>query len=509
MKKLLVALLTSAFFFLLATKGVEAALGCSASLFTSAEPGQFTPVNGQVIPATLQNAPYVGYRLDPQDVSGANAIDINRMRIHWCWRNTEGLGLGYGACQSNSLSTQELSDTRIIIVNQQSYLVGRLDAYTGSQPNTQWEVAPWLDGQRTCLNEGTSIVRTGEVAEYTCGVPGVSATYTNQQVHVGVAVSAAGMDNRTNADGSPQRTYYAMIKPQGFNLTGGWATGPLILDGDRYEGGVTAELPNGNYTVVIADNSNLMCKTITDNFDIRNCAVFPQCSTTLTVNTEDPDDQVDYDDRDQTIDDAAQNMGDVPYDTITPFSLCRQIPILTTTDIDRQVAQIQDPETAANLRTRLQQNANKQRQEKRKCCLCTYGTNAVDPETGACQGEIGTPGQTDRESYYFRRDFKPGIYTAVGCIGADSESIVTRLVRIGIGLAGGIALLMILAGAFLFTTSQGEPKRASQAKELITSAIMGLVFIIFSVTLLQFIGVEILHIPGFGATDETGQAVQQ
>jgi hypothetical protein len=94
---------------------------------------------------------------------------------------------------------------------------------------------------------------------------------------------------------------------------------------------------------------------------------------------------------------------------------------------------------------------------------------------------------------------KSGIWTAIGCIETSStESIVGKLMTVGISIAGGIALLMILGAAFLFATSEGEPKRTSEAKEILTSAIVGLIFIIFSVTILQFIGVNILHIPGFG-----------
>lgn len=91
-----------------------------------------------------------------------------------------------------------------------------------------------------------------------------------------------------------------------------------------------------------------------------------------------------------------------------------------------------------------------------------------------------------------------GIWTAIGCIEAQPQSIVATVVRIGLGLAGGVAILMILAAAFLFSTSQGDPKRTTQARDLITSAVIGLLFIIFSVTILQFIGVSILQIPDFG-----------
>lgn len=95
-------------------------------------------------------------------------------------------------------------------------------------------------------------------------------------------------------------------------------------------------------------------------------------------------------------------------------------------------------------------------------------------------------------------DERQGVWTAIGCVEASPQSIITTVITIGMGLAGGIAMLMILAAAFLFSTSQGDPKRTSQARDLVTSAVIGLIFIIFSVTILQFIGVNILRIPDFG-----------
>lgn len=91
-----------------------------------------------------------------------------------------------------------------------------------------------------------------------------------------------------------------------------------------------------------------------------------------------------------------------------------------------------------------------------------------------------------------------GIWTAIGCIKRDPTEIVQNLLRVGLGMGGGVALLMILAAGFLFSISQGDPKRTGEAKELITAAITGLLFIIFSVVILQFIGYTVLKIPGFG-----------
>lgn len=93
-----------------------------------------------------------------------------------------------------------------------------------------------------------------------------------------------------------------------------------------------------------------------------------------------------------------------------------------------------------------------------------------------------------------------GIWTAVGCIPTNATSIVQTLIKIGLSVAGGVALLMILAASFIFSTSQGDAKRTNEAKELITSAVIGLLFIIFSVTMLQFVGISVLHIPGFGSS---------
>lgn len=89
------------------------------------------------------------------------------------------------------------------------------------------------------------------------------------------------------------------------------------------------------------------------------------------------------------------------------------------------------------------------------------------------------------------------VWTAIGCIPTDHTSIIQVFIKLGVVSGGGISLLIILAGSFMLSISQGDPKKTSEAKEMITSAIIGLIFIIFSVSILQLIGVQILHIPGF------------
>ena len=89
------------------------------------------------------------------------------------------------------------------------------------------------------------------------------------------------------------------------------------------------------------------------------------------------------------------------------------------------------------------------------------------------------------------------IWTAIGCIPTDSNGILTAFVRLALSMGGGIVLLMTLAAAFQLTTSKGDPKATEEAKNKITAAVSGLLFIIFSMVLLKTIGVTVLQIPGF------------
>lgn len=87
--------------------------------------------------------------------------------------------------------------------------------------------------------------------------------------------------------------------------------------------------------------------------------------------------------------------------------------------------------------------------------------------------------------------------TAVGGISTDPAKFVGFILKLFLGLAGGIALLLIISSGYRLMASQGNPEKIQEAKEVLTAAIVGLLFIIFSLVLLQTIGVDILQIPGF------------
>lgn len=87
--------------------------------------------------------------------------------------------------------------------------------------------------------------------------------------------------------------------------------------------------------------------------------------------------------------------------------------------------------------------------------------------------------------------------TALGCIETTPAGIIQKLFGLSLGIAGGIAFLMIILGAMQIQTSAGNPERVNQGKEIVEGAITGLLLIIFAVFILRIIGVNLLGIPGF------------
>jgi len=92
---------------------------------------------------------------------------------------------------------------------------------------------------------------------------------------------------------------------------------------------------------------------------------------------------------------------------------------------------------------------------------------------------------------------KDAVWTAFGCISTDPSGFFGSILKVGIGIGGGIAFLLILFGGFQILTSAGDPEKLQAGREVVTSAITGLLLIIFSIFLLRLIGVNIFGIPEF------------
>ncbi|KKQ92198.1 MAG: hypothetical protein UT58_C0003G0022 [Microgenomates group bacterium GW2011_GWC1_39_7b] len=93
-----------------------------------------------------------------------------------------------------------------------------------------------------------------------------------------------------------------------------------------------------------------------------------------------------------------------------------------------------------------------------------------------------------------------GINTAIGCLNvlSSQEQFLGSLLKWAVGVGGGIAFLLIVYAGFMVMTSAGDPERLKAGQELLTSAISGLILLIFSIFILKFIGVDILGLNEFG-----------
>ena len=90
-----------------------------------------------------------------------------------------------------------------------------------------------------------------------------------------------------------------------------------------------------------------------------------------------------------------------------------------------------------------------------------------------------------------------GVETGLGCIPTQPQDLVKWILKYAILMGGGIAFLLSVFGGVSIILAGGNPEKINAGKEIIGSALTGLLFIIFSVFLLRFIGYDILQLPGF------------
>lgn len=88
------------------------------------------------------------------------------------------------------------------------------------------------------------------------------------------------------------------------------------------------------------------------------------------------------------------------------------------------------------------------------------------------------------------------VETALGCIPGNHEEMVKWIFPYLLGLGGLLAFGLIVFSGIQILTSGGNPEKIQGAKETITSAITGLLFIILSLFLLRLIGINILGLKG-------------
>ncbi len=160
-----------------------------------------------------------------------------------------------------------------------------------------------------------------------------------------------------------------------------------------------------------------------------------------------------------------------------------------------------------------------------ECDLCGYCKNYIPPtpqtnppsQWEACRvclypdaNPTPTVGDTLRINANMPPTPYPGhMWTMIGCLSTDindftgegaAANIVNFLLnKLVFPLAGGIALLFLIYGAFLLLTSQSEPEKLNQGKRVVMGSIIGIIFVLFTVFIVNIIA-GVLKIPGFSAS---------
>ncbi len=126
-------------------------------------------------------------------------------------------------------------------------------------------------------------------------------------------------------------------------------------------------------------------------------------------------------------------------------------------------------------------------------CVQVSGTSGKYASIASCLAAACTAPPASPTLSTCGSENNEGIPTAIGCVPITS---ITKLAGFflnwGLGIAGGVAFLMILFSGFLIMTSAGDPKRLQTGQELMTSAVSGVILLIFSIFVLRLIGVNIL-----------------
>ena len=87
--------------------------------------------------------------------------------------------------------------------------------------------------------------------------------------------------------------------------------------------------------------------------------------------------------------------------------------------------------------------------------------------------------------------------TAIGPIEVSVQGFITTIFKFVLTLAAFGGIIIIIYSGYMLMISRGDKEKIAGARETITAAIVGLLFIILSIVILEIIGIDILRIPGF------------
>ncbi len=79
-------------------------------------------------------------------------------------------------------------------------------------------------------------------------------------------------------------------------------------------------------------------------------------------------------------------------------------------------------------------------------------------------------------------------HQSAGLLGDSAHpGAFNTIANVLIGLSGAAAVLVLIAGGFMYVTSNGDAKRVTQAKDTILYAIIGIVVVILAYAIVGFV----------------------
>jgi len=94
------------------------------------------------------------------------------------------------------------------------------------------------------------------------------------------------------------------------------------------------------------------------------------------------------------------------------------------------------------------------------------------------------------EDLFFSDSKVKGIYDIerdTGLSDSDPRAISANIINIALGFLGIIAVMLVLAGGFMWMVSGGNEDKTTQAKKLLTSGVIGLIIILAAFGIAKFL----------------------
>jgi len=89
------------------------------------------------------------------------------------------------------------------------------------------------------------------------------------------------------------------------------------------------------------------------------------------------------------------------------------------------------------------------------------------------------------------------IATDLGCIPNTPAGFAQKYLSVGLGMVGGVGFLGIVYGMIVISSARGDTVQIQKGRKIITSSIIGILLVVFSVLITRLITINILHLPGF------------